>query len=634
MSRSIQHLHRRDTELSPAPGRASHAAVPHLAQIGEVPRATASAPHPNHVWGLRTAVLLSLVTGGSLSFGIAVSRLEHAAPIAAAVEGALGLSLGRVSREKRRRERGAFPDASAAAVASARETPSPRQATPPDDPDGELARLATIVEESPSPIVVLTADGRVRHVNPAAQLRLPDIAMLGSEHEALRGVLELAAGARAAGESGVTREVAVAGRRFMQQISVTSADGTIGIYCVDVTERRRAEEALAASQEQLRSSQKLEAIGRLAGGIAHDFNNLLTVINGYSELLLMRLPEGSPLAPELGEIKRSGERAATLTHQLLAFSRRQVLQPRVLDLNHAVTELERMLRRLIGEDIDLETRLAPDLGLTRADPAQLEQVLLNLVVNAADSMPNGGRLTVETINVERDAARLDEADRGSCSDCVMLVVSDEGCGMDPETRERIFEPFFTTKTGKGTGLGLATVYGIVKQSGGSIEVESAPGKGSTFRVFLPRVVDEPASPPDEATPAPARRGGDETVLVVEDDPALRGLVREVLESAGYRVLEAADGEAAIAAAARFRDPIHLAITDLVMPRMGGTELAARLSRARPDLRLLYTSGYAERAAVHAGSVREGAHYLAKPFTPALLLERVREALGTPSTVGS
>ncbi|HEX2094085.1 MAG TPA: PAS domain S-box protein, partial [Longimicrobiaceae bacterium] len=355
----------------------------------------------------------------------------------------------------------------------------------------------------------------------------------------------------------------------------------------DVTERKQAEEALRLSQQQFLQAQKFDAIGRLAGGVAHDFNNLLTAIRGNAELLLLDIPPDDPGREDVEEIRRAAERAAGLTRQLLAFSRRQVLQPRVLDLNAVVLDMERMLRRLIGEDVELVTRLERTAAHVRADPGQLEQVLLNLAVNARDAMPSGGRLIVETRN-----ARLDEELKRTYpyvvpGPYVLLAVTDTGHGMDRETQERVFEPFFTTKP-RGTGLGLSTVYGIVKQSGGYIWVYSEPENGTTFRIYLPPV----EAPSEEAAPGPgaaAPTRGAETVLLAEDEETVRRLAKRVLQRSGYTVLEAADGEEALRVAEAHRGPIHLLVTDVVMPRLGGRDLAARLLAARPGLRVLYVS---------------------------------------------
>jgi PAS domain S-box-containing protein len=390
----------------------------------------------------------------------------------------------------------------------------------------------------------------------------------------------------------------------------------------DITEKRRLE-------EQLRQAQKLEAIGRLAGGIAHDFNNLLTVITGYSDLALQELPQEHPLTEIVGQIRQASLRAADLTRQLLAFSRRQVLQPVVVDLNTLIEELEKMLRRLIGEDIDLALHLQEGLWPVRVDPGQMEQVLLNLVVNARDAMPRGGKLTIETTNIVLDATAAASRPELPAGAYVVVAVTDTGLGMDAATQARIFEPFFTTKgPEEGTGLGLATVYGIVKQSGGHITVYSEVGRGSCFKVYLPREGQTPSPP--VSTPAPATVAGTETILLVEDDDTVRALAQRVLAEQGYRVLPARDGQEALVVSQTHTGPLHLMVTDVVMPRMSGPELAQVLTADRPDLLVLYVSGYMDDAIVRHGLIEASAPFLPKPYTPSMLLARVRQVLSAPS----
>jgi PAS domain S-box-containing protein len=378
-------------------------------------------------------------------------------------------------------------------------------------------------------------------------------------------------------------------------------------------------------EAQLLQAQKMEAIGKLAGGVAHDFNNLLTIINGYSHLLLGRLPETDPLRQDIAEIKKAGDRAVELTQQLLAFSRRQVMVPAVLDLNAVVRGLSSMVQRLLGEDVDLNVALDPALGHVRADRSQLEQVLMNLAVNARDAMPRGGKLTVETANVEV-AETFRHGQVVMPGRYVLLSVSDTGMGMDEATKARIFEPFFTTKdVGRGTGLGLSTVYGIVKQSGGHVFVYSEPGRGSTFKVYLPRV-DEAVEPePVAETPGDLPRG-DEVILLVEDEPGVRALVRNSLRARGYAVLEARHGIEALLLSARHPGPVHLLLTDVVMPQMSGREVAAQVLASRPGTKVLYMSGYAENSVVHHGILDPGTAFLQKPFTPDALVRKVREIL--------
>ena len=382
-------------------------------------------------------------------------------------------------------------------------------------------------------------------------------------------------------------------------------------------------------EAQLLQSQKLEAVGRLAGGIAHDFNNILTAIGGFADLLLADMGADDPRCRDLEEIHLATQRAASLTQQLLAFSRRQVLQPKVINLNVLVPDIEKMLRRLIGEDILFATVLHPRLGNVRADPGQLEQVIVNLAVNARDAMPTGGRLTLETRNVELDESFA--ADRPGLipGHYVMLAVTDTGVGMDEETKSRIFEPFFTTKVrGKGTGLGLATVYGIVQQTGGHIQAYSEPSTGTTMRVYLPRV-DEPVDAVERAGERPSEVvGGTETILLVEDEAPVRAVTRQLLERNGYRVLEAADGPTALALVDGDAGgaQVDLLLTDVIMPGMSGRELARRLQSLRPSLRVLFMSGYTDDAVVHHGMLERGLAYLEKPFRPPALLRKVREVL--------
>lgn len=389
---------------------------------------------------------------------------------------------------------------------------------------------------------------------------------------------------------------------------------------------KHTEKALRQSEEQLRQSQKLESIGQLAGGIAHDFNNLLTVIGGYSELSLRRLQSEDPLHRNIEEIKKAGDRAASLTRQLLAFSRKQVLQPKVLNINSVVSDFEKMLQRLIGEDIDLRTMLAPEVGSIKADPGQIEQVIMNLVVNARDAMPLGGKLTIETNNIYLDENYAKQHVSVIPGSYVMLAVSDTGSGMDEETQKRMFEPFFTTKgLGKGTGLGLSTVYGIIKQSGGNIWVYSELGHGTSLKIYLPRI-DEDAHDYEQISVATENIQGTETILLAEDEEILRNLAREVLESYGYKILDAANGGSALLICERHPEPIHLLITDVIMPEMSGRELADRLSNLRPEMKVLYMSGYTDNAIVHHGVLDEGTNFIQKPFTPDALTQKVREVL--------
>jgi nitrogen-specific signal transduction histidine kinase len=380
-------------------------------------------------------------------------------------------------------------------------------------------------------------------------------------------------------------------------------------------------------EAELQRATRLESLGLLAGGIAHDFNNLLTVIRGYSELILSRLPSDGSARREMEEVKKAADRAAGLTGQLLAFSRRQFVAAKVVDLNAVVVNMDGMLRRLLGEDIiELCAELDPQIGSIKADPGQLEQVIMNLAVNARDAMPTGGRLTIETRNVtigkgpRRETMMLEEGDY------VLLAIKDTGQGMSEEVQSHLFEPFFTTKEkGKGTGLGLSTVYGIVKQSGGTIGIESKPGRGTTCKIYFPKV-DELAQGSQTPGGAAARGYGRETILVVEDDPAVRGLVHEALRLSGYDVLVARHGIEALLTGTKHMGPIHLLLTDVVMPQMSGPEVAEKLTVVRPDIKVLYMSGYPDHPVFSQGGVKRGTAFLQKPFTPNVLTQKVREVL--------
>ncbi len=471
-------------------------------------------------------------------------------------------------------------------------------------------------------ILVLDRDGRYLRIAPNAPelLYRPAEEMLGRRVEEILPA-DAARPAMTAVRQALERQgpatceygLALRGEeRWFQAVASPMTQDTVIFVARDVTEQRRAEQALREREAQLRQAMKMEAVGRLAGGVAHDFNNLLTAVLGHADLALARLPPDDPLAEELREIKAAGGRAASLTRQLLAFSRKQVLEPRIVDLNAVVMGLVKMLRRTIGEDIELVTRLAPDLGRVRADPVQLEQVLLNLAVNGRDAMPDGGRLTIETANAGPPPV-------------VRVSVSDTGVGMSEDVLAHLFEPFFTTKEqGKGTGLGLATVYGIVQQSGGTIAVHSTPGCGTTFVVDLPRVEGEAAVV--ETGGGTVARTGWETILLVEDDEAVRGLTRRVLEQQGYQVLTAPSGEAGLALARATRDPIHLLLTDVIMPGLSGPKLADLLLAERPGVRVIYMSGYAANTLEQRLGMGTEAAFLQKPFTPEQLVRRVQAVL--------
>ncbi len=414
------------------------------------------------------------------------------------------------------------------------------------------------------------------------------------------------------------------GRKLILEVSsrlIFDKGKPVGVEGIgrNITDRKTLE-------EELRQSQKMEAVGRLAGGVAHDFNNLLTAILGHSELLLANPSSDPRVREDVEEIKKAGERAASLTRQLLAFSRKQILESKILDLNVVVASMERMLGRLIGEDIHLSTVKSPDLGPVRADQSQIEQVILNLAINARDAMPDGGYLTIGTSNVDLDDAYVISHTAAKPGPYVLIAISDTGLGMDAATQLRIFEPFFTTKEqGKGTGLGLSTVYGIVKQSDGYIWVYSERGHGTTFKIYLPRVC-QPGERKEASAMTVSSTAGTETLLVVEDEQAVRSLVTTVLRRQGYTVLEAADGPSALEIAERHAGLIHMTLTDTVMPLMSGSEFARRLCALRPETRVLFMSGYTEDAIVRHGVLSEGASFLQKPFTPDALVRKIREVL--------
>jgi two-component system cell cycle sensor histidine kinase/response regulator CckA len=498
-------------------------------------------------------------------------------------------------------------------------------------------RYRMLLENAKDAIAVLTPEGIVREMNqrwadivgvPREELigrHLRDFEKKGSELENSEAYDRMLVS-----DDAVSAPVKIATldgsslvMEFSQSVIEVAGESLVLAIGRDVTEHRRLE-------EQLRQSQKLEVIGQLAGGVAHDFNNILTAILGFCELLLMDLGPDHAGRTDVFEIKSAGERAAALTRQLLAFSRKQILQANVLDINGVIKGMEPMLRRLLAANIDLVMSLPVEIGAIKIDPTQLEQIVVNLLVNAADAMPRGGKLTIETANV-----RLDEHYRGrhlpvTPGDYVMLAVSDTGVGMDGATSQRVFEPFFTTKEpGKGTGLGLATVYGIVKQSGGDIWVYSEPEHGSAFKIYLPQVTAlvsarvKPFAVPEEV------RRGSEVVLLVEDDEAVRRLARLILERAGYRVIEAGNPKQALLAAEHSGGRIDLLLSDLIMPESDGPPLFDRLRQMHPGARVLYISGYADDAVVRHGVIVEGTPFLQKPFTPLALSGKIREVLDAP-----
>jgi len=505
-------------------------------------------------------------------------------------------------------------------------------------------RFRALVENSSDALMLLDAEGRVTYMTSSSSRQfgwMPDQMIGRSVFDFVHPDDADAAAARmtevitSPGKT-VTREIrfrhADGSWRIMEGVAVNRLDDpsvrAIVVNARDITDRRKLE-------EQLRMSQKMEAVGQLAGGVAHDFNNLLTAILGYCNLMLDDMPSEDPLRGDLDEIRAAGERAAALTRQLLAFSRRQMLQPQVVDLNAVVRQMEKLLRRLISEDVELATRLAPDLMTVRVDPASIEQILVNLAVNARDAMPVGGRLTIETSNIDLDTAYAVTHVTMTPGRYVMLAVGDTGEGMDAATRARVFEPFFTTKEqGKGSGLGLATVYGMVKQSGGYIWVYSEPGHGTMFKVYFPPAEQRTS---EAAAEHPGRRTSDgkqgwETVLLVEDEDAVRALAREVLRRHGYVVLEARHGVDALRIAERHGDDIHLMVTDIVMPHMSGRDLAERLSSARPGMKVLFMSGYTDHALMHR-ELTPGSAFLQKPFTPEGFARKVRSVLDAEPVTG-
>ncbi|MBI2190467.1 MAG: PAS domain S-box protein [Planctomycetes bacterium] len=506
--------------------------------------------------------------------------------------------------------------------------------------------LSNVLDSMAESVVVLSAQGRILTVNPAtcAIWGYEEKELVGEPAQKLfgkeLGILE-GPGLEDLLRRGSVRNIETMFRsRDSRPIEALFSASVIpgeqgrpqGIVCVsyDASQRKRLE-------EQLRQSQKMEAIGRLAGGVAHDFNNLLTVIHGYCDLLLSELHDFDPARKPIEEIQKVGERAAVLTRHLLAFSRRQVVQPQVLDLNQVLAAAEAMLRRVTGEGIELVTRSEPGLWRVVADPGLIEQVVLNLVINSRDALTRGGTVTLSTSNLEVQQAEAHRLGRIEPGCYAVLDVSDTGCGMDAETLSHLFEPFFTTKErGRGTGLGLATVYGIIRQSGGQIAVDSEPGRGSTFRVYLPRATEEAAGPnaagPDAAGPDTRPTPVKETLLLVEDEEVVRRMTRETLELKDFLVLEAADGEAALRIAREHAGPIHLLLTDVVMPGMNGRELVGRLAALRPGIKVIFVSGYPRDILGPEGSLPPGTEFLQKPVPRRTLLKKIRDLLGRPSLV--
>ena len=477
--------------------------------------------------------------------------------------------------------------------------------------------LAKFPDGNPHPVLRIARDGVILYANRRSQSLLSvwsrQVGQLIPDDwlQIVRDVLNSAASKE--------MEVKLKDRIFSFVVTPVVDEQYVYLYGQDITERKQIE-------EQFRQAQKMDAIGRLAGGVAHDFNNLMTVVRGYSELLLSHLDKRDPMRQDIEQINEAGKRASSLAHQLLTFSRKQALQPGTLNLNTLITDLKQMLGRLIGEDIELITVLETGLGYIKADAGQIDQVIMNLTVNARDAMPQGGKLIIETANVDLDEEYAHRHFSLQPGPYVRLSFSDTGTGMDEQTQSRIFEPFYTTKEeGKGTGLGLSTVYGIVKQSGGSIYVYSEPGQGTAFKIYLPRVQQaiESATPDETQLEISC---GTETILLVEDENMVRNLAQHILIEYGYTVLEARNGGEALLICEQYQKPIHLMLTDVVMPRMNGPELFKRLKPLLPSLQVLYMSGYTDRSIVHHGVSEQSVVCLEKPFTPKTLTQKVRQVL--------
>ena len=513
---------------------------------------------------------------------------------------------------------------------------------PDADPSGdEIAR--DVVEHLLEGCQVVGFDWRYLYVNDAAaqQGQRPRGELLGRtmpecypgiEHTAMFAELQRCMTDRAHGRM-ENEFIFPDGSKGYFELRFVPVDRGVCVLSMDVTERRRSEEALALSQEQLRHAQKMEAVGRLAGGVAHDFNNVLSVVLGYAGMILADLGPDAPIRADLDEIQKAGLRGAALTRQLLTFSRQQATHRKAIDLGDVVEAMEGMVRRLAGEGVEVTQILGADLGRVMADTGQVEQVLMNLVVNARDAMPEGGRLTIQTRNVELDDDYARMHHGVAAGPHVMLAVTDTGTGMDKATQARIFEPFFTTKaTGRGTGIGLATVFGIVQQSHGHVWVYSEPGHGTTFKVYFPLARGD--GPPDASPPRPAGEGegGSETILLVEDDDQVRAGTSHILRRAGYAVLEAANADEALRVSERFDGRIDLLLTDVVLPRVAGPQIAERLVASRPDLKVLFMSGYTDEAVVQHGMLDVDAAYVEKPITVWALRRHVRGALGPPGAL--
>jgi PAS domain S-box-containing protein len=499
--------------------------------------------------------------------------------------------------------------------------------------------LESLVQTSPLAIVAIDLDGKVKSWNSAAErifgwteseVSGQPYAMV-TDHKpeevesfiksALKGETIPALETKRKRKDGSSIDVSISSAALRD--GQGKVNGVMAVIA-DIAGRKHLE-------EQFLQSQKMEAVGRLAGGIAHDFNNLLTAIIGYSQMALLRLPSEDPLRKDIQEIETAGQRAASLTSQLLAFSRRQVIQPKVLDLNTVVADLSKMLQRVIGEDIELDSCLDSEIGFVKADRGQIEQIIMNLAVNARDAMPGGGKLTIETSTVGLDEDYVSEHIDVRPGPHIMLAMTDTGTGMDKETESRIFEPFFTTKEqGKGTGLGLSTVYGIVKQGSGHIGVHSKPGRGTTFKLYFPQVDEDEGRPVEDPTEMPVK--GTETVLLVEDELQVRKFAALVLRETGYKVLEASGGEEALISAQQHEGRIHMLLTDVVMPGMSGKELSERLKQHRPNIKVIFASGYTDDAILHHGVLGPEMEFIQKPFTPSSLMQKVRQVLGKAERV--
>jgi len=581
---------------------------------------------------------------------VSYSSLTHADDLAESREGARGLLAGELdtwNMEKRYRAKdGRYVWAHVSTALQSDDEGRPQyfvthvyDITERKRAEVERSRLAMAVEQAGEAVLITDADGAIVYVNPAFESvtgysreevmgRNPRFLKSGVQDAAFYRALWTTVGGGHTWRGRLVNKKKD-GTLYSEDSSISPMRDSAGAISSYVAVKRDITATLAL-EAQFLQAQKMEAIGSLAGGVAHDFNNLLSIILSYSTMLAEDMTAGDPRRADLLEIEAAGKRAVELTRQLLAFSRKQVLQPRVLDLNDVVTGVERMLGRLIGADIHLTVLADPDLRKVRVDPSQIEQVIMNLAVNARDAMPQGGKLTIETANVELDETYAATHAGIKPGPHVMLAVTDSGTGMDKAILARIFEPFFTTKgVGKGTGLGLATVFGIVRQSEGSIWVYSEPGKGTTFKVYLPRArsFDSDAPMPVAAEGAPA--GGTETILLVEDEDGVRVLARTILRRLGYHVLDARSGGDALLICEQHTATIDLLLTDVVMPRMSGRQLSERLRPLCPDMKVLFMSGYTDDAIVHHGVLDSGVAFLQKPFTPATLGRRVREVLDAP-----